>query len=145
MSALLKKIHFKSRSPFVVLHLPDELKEEFDEATGYLSRVEELNEPSPFVLIFIFNKQQLLERIPKVVSLLQADALFWIAYPKKSSKKYKTDLTRDHGWDVLGEYGFEPVSLVSLNEDFSIFRARHVKYIKNMIRPEAAKLTKSSK
>ncbi len=145
MSAFLKKIHYKPTHPLVVLHLPCELKDEFDEATGHQPRVEQLSETSSFVLVFLFNRQQLLDEIPKIIPYLEEDATFWIAYPKKSSKKYKTDLSRDHGWEILGEYGYEPVTLVSLNDDFSVFRLRHVKFIKNMIRPEAMKLTKQSK
>jgi hypothetical protein len=145
MSVLLKKIHYKPSEPFVVLHLPNELQAEFDEATGYQPRVHQLTEPSSFVLVFILNHQQLQELIPNVITHLKDDALFWIAYPKKSSKKYKTDLTRDSGWEILGDYGYEHVSLVSLNDDFSIFRLRNVKFIKTMIRSDSMKLTNKSK
>jgi hypothetical protein len=145
MSALLKKIHFNQTMPFVVLYLPSELQEEFDFATGYQPRIESLSEPVSFVLVFIQNQTQLHDLIPHVISNLKEDAMFWIAYPKKTSKKYKTDLTRDHGWDVLGEYGYEHVSLVSLNDDFSIFRLRNVKYIKTMIRSDDMKLTNKAK
>lgn len=145
MSALLKKIHYKQTLPFVVLQLPHELQEEFDLATGYLPRIESLSEPVSFVLVFIQNQTELNELIPHVISNLKEDAMFWIAYPKKTSKKYKTDLTRDHGWEILGKYGYEPVSLVSLNDDFSIFRLRNVKFIKTMIRSDAMKLTNKLK
>jgi hypothetical protein len=30
-------------------------------------------------------------------SLLEEDALFWFAYPKKSSKKYQCEFNRDNG------------------------------------------------
>lgn len=141
---LLKKLHFKEDYPFLVINLPDQLIEQFDEMTEFFPRSEEINSKCKFVLCFVLNHEDLVRLIPSIISNLEDDALFWIAYPKKSSKQFKTDLTRDNGWELLGSYGYEQVTLISLNDDFSIFRFRHVKYIKTMIRSEAMRLTKNN-
>ena len=44
---------------------------------------------------------------------------FGIAYPKVSSKKYTTDYNRDSGWNLLGEWGMEPVRQVAIDQDWS--------------------------
>ncbi|EMP08588.1 hypothetical protein LEP1GSC124_1301, partial [Leptospira interrogans serovar Pyrogenes str. 200701872] len=38
--------------------------------------------------------------------------------PKKSSGT-KTDLDRDHGWELLSKKGYEGVALISLDETWS--------------------------
>lgn len=140
---LLKKLQFKENYPFLVINLPNQLIEQLDEMTESLTRTEEIYPLCKFVLCFVLNQEDLVNFVPTVIPSLDDDALFWIAYPKKSSKQYKTDLTRDNGWDLLGTYGYEQVTLVSLNDDFSIFRFRHVKHIKTMIRKETMRLTKT--
>ena len=59
---------------------------------------------------------------------------FWVSYPKRSSKRYKSDISRDTGWDVLGECNFEPVMQVSIDADSSVLRFRPVDQIKCMTR-----------
>ena len=43
----------------------------------------------------------------------------WFAYPKGASTKYKSEINRDKGWLSLGNQGFEPVSQVAIDEDWS--------------------------
>lgn len=62
------------------------------------------------------------------------DAIVWFAYPKGSSKKYKSQINRDNGWNVLGREGFEPVRMVAIDEDWSAVRFRRAGFIKNMTR-----------
>jgi hypothetical protein len=56
----------------------------------------------------------------------------WFAYPKQSSKKYVSEIDRDHGWAKLGAAGFEPVRMVAIDEDWSAVRFRRVDYIKTL-------------
>ena len=68
-----------------------------------------------------------------------------MAYPKGSSKKYQSQINRDHGWDALGHAGFEPVRLVAIDEDWSALRFRRLEFIKNMARAEEHRLTSRAK
>jgi hypothetical protein len=49
----------------------------------------------------------------------EGDAIVWFAYPKGTSKKYKSQIDRDNGWNMLGHEGFEPVRMVAIDEDWS--------------------------
>jgi hypothetical protein len=62
------------------------------------------------------------------------DAVVWVAYPKGTSKRYRSDLNRDSGWASLGAAGFEPVRQVAIDEDWSALRFRRVEFIKSMTR-----------
>ena len=73
------------------------------------------------------------------------DAIVWLAYPKKSSKKYTCELNRDSGWPAMGEAGFEPVRMVAIDEDWSALRFRRAEFIKTMTRPKEHRMTKQAK
>ena len=79
--------------------------------------------------------------MPAIARKAEGDAIVWFAYPKGTSKKYKSQIDRDHGWDVLGDEGFEPVRMMAIDEDWSAKRYRRVGFIKNMTRPETYRLT----
>ena len=59
------------------------------------------------------------------------DGLLWFGYPKKTSKKYTSDIDRDHGWKTLECVGFNGIRLVSIDEDWSALRFRNIKFIKS--------------
>ncbi len=98
-----------------------------------------------FAIIFVIEKKQIENRIETVYPKLVGDAILWFAYPKKSSKKYTSEITRDHGWGVLGDYNLEPVRQVSIDEDWSALRFRKVSYIKNMTRKKEFALSSAGK
>lgn len=141
MTPLLDKLHYKASEPCVVINLPHELREEFETAINFITYSEASSAITTFVLLFVKDVASLNHWFPSVVKNLEGDVTLWIAYPKKSSKKYKTDISRDHGWEILGKHGFEPVSQIAFNTDISILRFRHIKFIKTMIRPLSARIT----
>lgn len=74
-----------------------------------------------FALIFAFSQKQLKDILNDVIPALHADAKFWIAYPKASSK-IASDLSRDCSWDFIAEHGFETVRLVAVDNLWSAMR-----------------------
>ena len=68
---------------------------------------------------------------PQALHNLTADGTLWFAYPKKSSRKYCSDIYRDHGWEVLIDRGMHPVRQVSVDDDWSALRFRNSRYIKS--------------
>ena len=60
-----------------------------------------------------------------------ADGILWFCYPKKTSKKYNSEIDRDHGWKVLNDSGFYGIRLVAIDENWSALRFRNKKYIKS--------------
>lgn len=69
-----------------------------------------------------------------LASVPDGDAILWFACPKGSSKRYTCDFNRDTGWDALGSIGFEAVSEVAIDEDWSALRFRRTEYIKSLQR-----------
>ncbi|MBP2832249.1 hypothetical protein J8281_08630 [Aquimarina sp. U1-2] len=87
-----------------------------------------------FAIVFVKEKKQIENRIETLYPKLIGDAILWFAYPKKSSRTYHTEITRDYGWGVLGDYNLEPVRQVSIDADWTALQFRKVGYIRNSIR-----------
>lgn len=147
MDALFKKLNFKDQSAIFVLNFPENLLPHLDAMKTIttvkqkVSTKDEIN----FALIFAITQKQLDEAIHAVAPNLKGDAIFWVAYPKGSSKKYKCEFNRDTGWQVIGSYGMEGVRQVAIDEDWSALRFRKVEYIKNFTRNEKMILSQEGK
>lgn len=103
-------------------------------AMATIKQVVGLGDEIEFVLLFATRKEELDTQVRQIAPQLKGDALFWICYPKGSSKKYQCDFNRDTGWAILGEYEMEPVRQVAIDEDWSALRFRKVTYIKTLKR-----------
>ena len=98
-----------------------------------------------FSLAFV-TKQKEVDTLGKAIARkAEGDAVVWFAYPKGSSKKYKSEINRDHGWKVLGDAGFEPVRMVAIDEDFSAVRFRRAEFIKTLTRGKEHRMSAKGK
>jgi len=143
---LLKKLKRKEEEKLYLLNLPEilkGLKNEFQEVLPVYEALEK--EKADFVLVFFQTQQQIRETVPELMNQIHDDTLLWVSYPKKSSKSIKSDITRDKGWEIFGEYDYEPVSQISISEDYSALRFRPLKDIKNFNRNEKMILSKEGK
>jgi hypothetical protein len=98
-----------------------------------------------FSLAFV-TKQQEVDSLGKAIAKkAKGDAVVWFAYPKGTSKKYKSEINRDSGWQVLGKAGFEPVRMVAIDEDWSASRFRRAEFIKTMTRAKEHRMSAQGK
>lgn len=122
---LLVKLNAKEQTALMVLNTPASFLPTLEAWESKLTVVEEsATEPCPFVLIFTRDKAQLEEMKPVLKRIMDPAGLIWIAYPKKTSKKYKSDLSRDDFWEALKDLGLEPVRQIAVDEDWSALRFR---------------------
>ncbi|MEW7280782.1 hypothetical protein ABW636_19505 [Aquimarina sp. 2201CG1-2-11] len=147
MTPLFKKLQLPpSLDEILILNEPEGFCKELDclkdvQIKESLIQVSEVD----FALVFVTEKKQIENRIETVYPKLVGDAVLWFAFPKKSSKKYTTVITRDHGWGVLGDYNLEPVTQVSIDEDWTALRFRKVSFIRKMTRSKSFALSKEGK
>ena len=87
--------------------------------------------PYEFILIFVKNESDVEMYAPMTIHNLIADGILWFCYPKKTSKKFKSDIDRDHGWKVLNDSGLRGIRLVTIDKDWSALRFRNEKFIKS--------------
>jgi hypothetical protein len=130
-----------------VVNAPQSFGEELllmEESTLVIQSIEEAGEIE-FTLGFVIDQVAIENFILSIQPKLVVDPILWIVYPKASSKKYTCAFNRDTGFGILGEYGFEGVRQVAIDEDWSALRFRRVNHIKNITRKESFALTKEAK
>jgi hypothetical protein len=120
---LLKKLNVKDQTSAFVWNPPEEFTDTLKEWTTVLSiQTKPSNGTYPFVLFFLRNRAALEESKETLKSTMDPEGLIWVAYPKKSSKKYTSDISRDDFWDAFLDLGLEPVRQIALDDHWSALR-----------------------
>ncbi|WP_409347005.1 hypothetical protein [Paenibacillus sp. MBLB4367] len=123
MEELLKKLRYKDGRA-AVWNAPE----------GYFLGIEEEKSAEgtyDFVQVFVNNADEATEWAPKAIGYLNEDAVFWITYPKQSSK-VKTDINRDSLAALVQNITpYRPVSNVAVDDKWSALRFRPVDKVKS--------------
>lgn len=135
MKTVFDKLNLKDATRILVINAPASFDAELLTLTGIeVVRDVGAGEQLEFALAFV-TRQKEVDSIASVVAAnCPGDVAFWFAYAKGSSKKYKPEINRDHGWGALGNLGFEAVRQIAIDEDWSALRFRRVEYIKSLKR-----------
>ncbi|HLT81113.1 MAG TPA: hypothetical protein VKZ86_08780 [Cyclobacteriaceae bacterium] len=147
MTPLLKKLNFKGHRQICVLDNPEEFGGEMKKMETFTSVVTspgKCNEID-FAIVFVKSKAAVDKAFKSIEDKIQGDAILWFAYPKGTSKKYTADISRDKGWDTLGNAGFEVVRAVAIDDDWSAMRFRKAQFIDKMTRDSRFALSKEGK
>lgn len=139
MHPIFKKLNLKDENLLLVLNAPTSFEPVIEELDDNVSIKRSIGEETyPFVIAFVEHSSNLIATSEALKGRMADDIKLWLAYPKKSSKKYTTDINRDAAcWQVLGDMGFEGVRQVAIDADWSALRFRNVDYIKSMKRDKS--------
>ncbi|MEO7040661.1 MAG: hypothetical protein ABI035_00195 [Gemmatimonadaceae bacterium] len=130
-SPMFKKLNLKDQTEIVVMNAPSTFETELARLApvSVFRDVKEVKRVD-FAMVFATTRAQLDGASTALANKADEDPTLWIAYPKKSSKRYTCDFNRDSGWDVLRAAGFDSVRIVAIDDDWSALRFRRNKYIK---------------
>ncbi len=147
MTALFKKLNYKSQKQIVVINAPESFKDELYTMQKEADIIIDVDmvEKIEFAICFVTKQSEIEQFLFATKDKWLGDVIIWISYPKGSSKKYKCDFNRDSGFDVLGNYGFEGVRQIAIDNDWSALRFRKEKFIKTITRKHTFALTKEAK
>ena len=147
MDPVFKKMNFKEQQTVLLLKAPNSFLPIVDAMQTltefHFSPAKELH--YPFILIFLYQESDISWSAELIKHHLGEDCLFWLAYPKKSSKKYTTDLSRNSNWQPIGDLGYEGVRQVAIDEDWSALRFRDARFIKSMKRKKLSAMSEEGK
>lgn len=123
-STLVKKLGIKPNFKLLILNAP----QGYEQLLGTLPESATLKfsadgDKFDHVQLFVKSKADLEQHAQTALQAVKPGGMLWMAYPKKSSK-IKTDITRDIGWDVIRNAGWEGVSLISIDDTWSSMRYR---------------------
>ncbi len=133
MKSLLEKLNYKGFKRISVIGAEKAFIETISADLDGVTIDQEIDPryPYEFILIFVKKISDVENIAPVTLHNLKADGILWFCYPKKSSKNYKSDIDRDHGWKALNDSGLYGIRLVSVDNDWSALRFRNIKYIKS--------------
>lgn len=121
VSMLAKKLKIKAEDHVALINAPEGYLDELGELPERVEVATELSGEFDLVHIFVQDSTELKKLFPDALGSLKGEGVFWVSYPKKSSK-IPTDLTRDQGWEVTKRLGQRPLSIVSVDETWSAVR-----------------------
>lgn len=137
MDPILKKMTWKEGMNIQVWNCPKELE---GLIIGWKNDGLILTAVKPdFMLAFVQTEDEVKKYFFEMQALAPDDEQIWLAYPKGTSKRYKAKINRDSGWKYLGEFDYEGVRQIAINEDWSALRFRNTKYVKVMTRKFSVK------
>jgi len=122
-SGVFGKLQLKDQDAIVILNAPSSFEKELRGLNGVQIH-REFAGPTRFALAFMTTWPELERYANGLRRHAEGDAVVWAAYPKGSSKRYTTELGRDAGWQPLGDLGYEPVSMIAIDEDWTAKRFR---------------------
>jgi len=140
------KLNLKDHQEIVIVNAPASFEPEVKALDGVTVKRKPADVKAiGFFLAFVTTQKEVDDLAKVVATKSVPDAVVWFAYPKGTSKKYTSDISRDTGLQALGEAGFEPVRMVAIDEDWTGKRFRRVAFIKNLTRDPRALVSKEGK
>lgn len=103
--------------------------EDYNSILGVLPKnvsiLSESEEKVDFLQIFVKNRKELEEFLPKLKEKLNTEGKLWVSYLKGTSK-IKTDINRDSLREFAQTIGLKAVGLISINKEWSSMRLKIV-------------------
>ena len=124
MTALFQKLNLKAQNPILIASAPTSFAAEAA-AVSQLTTVHTEAAPDTrytFTLTFAVTQAELLPRAQALLDRTSPEAILWFAYPKQTSKAYRSDLNRDILWKVLEPLGLSPNRQIAIDDDWSALR-----------------------
>lgn len=149
MSTLFRKLNLKEQKTITLINSPIsfdlEVKNLLRHQIVTINRTTKGDDEIEWILIFVTQQREIASHIQQIKNLLIDDVVLWFAYPKKSSKNYQSDISRDQGWQPLGNFGWEGVRQVAIDDDWSALRFRKVEHIRHFTRRTEMAMTSEGK
>lgn len=128
VSKLAKKLFLKEKTQACFINTPAGFWHDFGTLPKGVALQSGGRETADWVLVFAKTRKELLEHGPRALAAIKSGGTFWAAFPKKTSGQ-QTSLTRDKGWALLEEAGYESVAAVSIDEVWSAIRWKQVESV----------------
>lgn len=146
MPSIFDKLNYKGQEKLHVIDPPETFEIHLKSIQDHANVIRGFKQtPMQFVLAFVTTKHGVEKLAGKLEGKIEGDCFLWVAYPKKSSRNFQSDISRDDGWQPFGNLGFEAVRMVAIDEDWSALRLRRVAFIKKLKRNSKMIMSKEGK
>ncbi len=145
MNAIVKKLQVKSGAKVFFSNLPEDLQWMKEELGAIGADVTTNSSDFTVAIAFGTDSDAINSFFHSIDATVQNDEIVWFCYPKKTSKRYRSAINRDSGWDGISDLTFEPVMQVAIDEDWSALRFRKIEFIKKFTRDESMVISSKAK
>lgn len=119
---LFEKLQLTDQKNLLIQGLPSSIEKQFSKLSFCKNMTPLLKSRKiDFALVFAVNENQLNGILGDVMPSLRDGSVFWVAYPKSTSK-IATDLNRERSWSRLTTEGYESIERVELDHVWSAMR-----------------------
>ena len=131
MKKLLEKLNYKDQQRIALLNANSTFRKRFAAALKNVTIDADIDPRFlySFMMIFVKNVAEVDEIAPAVIHNFSGDGALWFCFPRKTSEKTETDLSKDFGWKSLIDSGFQVRRLITVNNNWSALKFKHEKYI----------------
>ena len=125
---IIRKLKIDKYDNAAILNAPDEFLKVIKNFKGSVTN--KIKGKYSYVQVFITSQSEFAKLGEALTNAIEGDGVLWVCYPKGTSKKYKkVDCNRDTLREAIISYGFEGVSIISLDDDWSALRFRNSQFI----------------
>lgn len=125
---VLRKLKFKDNPKSIIINAPIQIEREFKKK-GFATKPSE-SVKYEFTILFTQDRSEVEKLAKPTIENIEYDSVLWLAYPKGSSS-INTDINRDKLVGLLKPHGYRPVSLISMDSDWSVMRFRPTDKVKS--------------
>lgn len=124
--SLLEKLQLKDEKNLLIQGIPSTLEKQFSKLAFAKNLTPLLKSKKiDFALVFAINEPQLKGIVCEVMSALQPNAPFWVAYPKPGSK-IATTLNRECTWLCITDAGYVITDRLPLDHVWTAIQFKRV-------------------
>ena len=120
-----QKLLIKEGRTLLLVNPPKGYKSLLGELPKGVRLVKAPAQPVDVIQVFVANRAELEEQLPKLKAALAPNGLLWVTYHKGTSKT-KTDIHRDSINAYARSIGLEGIAMISIDEDWSALRLKVV-------------------
>jgi hypothetical protein len=133
MNEVFKKLNYKGQKTVYCIDHPESFIVNLESLAGEAIVKKEIGKDSDleYVLFFATKLKEVNDFAVSAAPRLKGDAIFYLCYPKGTSKKFKCDFNRDTCWADMAKYDLEGVRMVAIDDDWSAMRFRKKEFVKS--------------
>lgn len=133
MKSLLEKLNYKGQKRISIINAEESFIYSISNELKDVIIDQEIDPryPYEFIILFVIRVSEVEFLAPIALHNLMANGVLWFCYPKKTSKRYNSDISRDNGWKALNDSGLHGTRLIAIDKDWSALRFRNIKNIRS--------------
>ena len=122
--SIAQKLFIKS-GKFLLVNPPDGYPVKLGALPESTVILNDSTSPVEQIQVFVENRQEMEELLPRLKKLLTPKGMLWVTYHKGTSK-VKTDVNRDTINAYAHSIGLEGVAMISIDDDWSALRLKNM-------------------